>query len=651
MTSRLGMGSMSVQGERRAETEDESADAPAAVAPMTGGAARPDAPETTAAAAPDDRAPQAPHEASNGSAPSPAATPILCKRCGADLSTSSTWERFRVCKACGYHAPISARCRLELLLDGGSFREAHRSLTSVDPLLFSDRVPYAERLEEAREKTGLEEAVVIGTGRINARECVVAVFDFEFMGGSMGTVVGEKVALAMELAADRRLPFVSVAASGGARMQEGMLSLVQMAKTSAAAMRLHRAGVPFISVLTDPTTGGVYASFASHGDVILAEPGALIGFAGPRVIEQITGKTKPKDAQTAEYLLKNGQIDAVVDRTRLRNALATLLQLLANPWDLSPRGETEPYRPEVRPPASAWEAVELARHPDRPTARDYIRAMVPQFFELHGDRASADDPAAICGVGDLGGITVMLIAQERGRGAEERERRRGGRMRAEGYRKADRAMKLAGRWGLPVVTLIDTPGAALDFDSEARGLAPSIALCLGTMSVLPVPVVAAVIGEGGSGGALALGVADRVLMQENAIYSVIAPEGAAAILYHDAQRARDLADSLKLTAADCKLLGVVDTLVPEPVGGAHEDPDYAALTLKNFILDDLVELRRIGAGRLMDERYKKFRRMGQPPAPPASESRREAFTREMEALQHRLGRSLSQVLEYLPHRD
>ncbi len=587
---------------------------------------------------------------SGAPAPSEASATTTCRRCGADLSASSTWERFRVCKACGYHAPISARRRLELLLDAGSFRETHRSLTSVDPLLFSDRVPYSERLQAARERTGLEEAVVIGTGRINARDCVLAVFDFEFLGGSMGTVVGEKVALAMDMAVDRRLPFISIAASGGARMQEGMLSLVQMAKTSAAAMRLHRAGIPFISVLTDPTTGGVYASFASHGDILLAEPGALIGFAGPRVIEQITGRARPKDAQSAEYLLQNGQIDAIVDRMRLRNALATLLQLLANPWNLSARRETEPYRPEVRPPASAWEAVELARHPERPTARDYIRAMVPQFFELHGDRLSADDPAAICGVGDLGGITIMLIAQERGRSAEERERRRGGRMSAEGYRKADRAMRLAGRWGVPVVTLIDTPGAALDFDSEARGLAPSIARCLGTMAVLPVPVVAAVIGEGGSGGALALGVADRVLMQENAIYSVIAPEGAAAILYHDAQRARDLADSLKLTAADCKLLGVVDTLVPEPTGGAHEDPDYAALLLKNFILDDLVELRRTGANKLVDERYRKFRRMGQPPAP-ANSSRREAFTREMEALQQRLGGALSQVLDYLPHRD
>jgi acetyl-CoA carboxylase carboxyl transferase alpha subunit len=273
--------------------------------------------------------------------------------------------------------------------------------------------------------------------------------------------------------------------------------------------------------------------------------------------------------------------------------------------------------------------------------------MMPQFVELRGDRVSLDDPAVICGIGDLGGITVVLIGQERGRGDEERAYRNGGRMGAEGYRKAARAMRLASTWNLPVVTLIDTPGAALDFDSEARGLAPSIALCLSTMSILPVPTVAAVIGEGGSGGALALGVADRILMLENAIYSVIAPEGAAAILYHDAQRARDLADALKLTAADCKLLGVVDTLVPEPEGGAHLDRDYAALLLKNFVLDALLDLRKTSPRRLVDERYRKFRRMGQPPAA----SRRESFGREMDELQKRLGGALSQVMEYLARRE
>jgi len=570
----------------------------------------------------------------------PGTEQAICPRCKATLAGQSLYERFRVCDGCRLHFTLSASRRLEILLDEGSFRETSHGLSTTDPLGFSDRLPYQERLAAARERTATEESLVTGIGQVNGRSAVLAVSEFDFLGGSMGTVQGEKVALALELAAKQRLPFIAVSASGGARMQEGMLSLVQMAKTAAAAMRLKQAGVPFISVLTDPTTGGVYASYASLGDIILAEPGALIGFAGPRVIEQLTGHPPPEGAQTAEFLHQHGWVDAIVDRPRLRNVLATLLQLFQNPWDMQ-RGEGEIYRPPPRPPAEAWAAVQLARHPERPTARRYIQRMLPQFVELHGDRQHGDDPAVICGIGDLAGITVLAVAQERG-DAQDRELRRGGRMRPEGYRKALRMMRLAAQLRLPLLTLIDTPGAALDFETEARGLAPSIAACLAAMSVLPVPVVTAVIGEGGSGGALALGVADRVLMQENAIYSVIAPEGAAAILYRDAERARDLAEALKLTAADCNMLGVVDTVVPEPAGGAHQDPDYAALLLRNFILDALIELRKVGSGKLVEERYRKFRRMGQQPV------QGRQFGRDVQELQRSVTRAIEELVDRLP---
>ncbi len=548
-----------------------------------------------------------PAPADEPAASSTTSEPDKCPSCGAPAS-GTAYLRYRVCSSCRYHFQLTASERIELLADPDSFQPSNPSLVSVDPLLFTDRVSYRDRLERAKRETTLNEAVVTGTARINGRECVLAVFDFAFLGGSMGSVVGEKITLGLELAAERRQPFISVVASGGARMQEGMLSLVQMGKTAAAAMRLHQAGVPSITVLTNPTTGGVYASFASQGDFLFAEPGALIGFAGPRVIEQLTGEPPPAGTHTAEFLLEHGQLDAVVDRARLRGVLATLLQLFHNRGQNDGRASNEPYRPPTAQPTSAWQEVLLARREDRPTAADYIRRLMPQFVELHGDRVFGDDGAVIAGIGDLAGMTVFAIGQERGHGDPARN---GGRLRPEGFRKAARIMRLAAELRLPLVTFIDTPGAHLDYDSEARGLAGALSSCLANMSVIPVPVVSVVIGEGGSGPALAFGVADRILMQEHAVYSVIAPEGAAAIVHRDAARAQEIADALKMTAYDCHVLGVVDAVVPEPPQGAHQDPDYASLLLRGEIVSALSELRRRDGRRLVEERWRKFRRMGE----------------------------------------
>lgn len=546
-----------------------------------------------------------------GSTPHPESFLLsACPRCQAELSTQPLYQRLRVCEVCRLHFSIAARCRLEQLIDAGSFRETGQELMTSDPLGFSDRLPYTERLAQAYERTGSEESVITGIGSIKGQQAVVVVSEFGFLGGSMGAVMGERVALAFDLAASERLPFIAVTASGGARMQEGMLSLVQMATTTAAAMRLKQAGMPFISVLTDPTTAGVYASYASLADITLAEPEALIGFAGPRVYEMLSGHAPLPGVQSAEFLYEHGWIDAITDRTRLRSMLATLLQLFHNPGKPRAGDRSTPYQSPPRPPLGAWEAVQLARHPDRPTAQYYIHRMLTHFVELHGDRGSGDDPAVMCGIGDLAGSTVMVVALERGDGSE-RELRRSGRARPDGYRKALRVMRLAGQLHLPLLTLIDTPGAWLDPETDAHGLAPSIAACLGEMAVLPVPTIAAVIGEGGSGGALALGVADRILMQENAVYSVIAPEGAAAIIYRDVKRAPDVAAALKLSATDCHMLGVVDTVVPEPVGGAPDDPDHAVLLLKDAVLQALIELHTVDPGKLVAERGRKFRRMGQ----------------------------------------
>jgi acetyl-CoA carboxylase carboxyl transferase subunit beta len=532
--------------------------------------------------------------------------------------------------------------RLRSLVDEGSFAEINEDLVSVDPLRFTDSQPYRQRVMAARERTGLTEAVLTGRAKIRGQEFVVAIVDFGFLGGSMGSVAGEKIALAFEHAVDRRLPIVTVVASGGARMQEGMLSLVQMAKTCAAAQRAHDAGILYISILTDPTTGGMYASYASQGDIILAEPRALIGFAGPRVIAGTTTQDRNEDAQrshTAEFLFRHGFVDEIVERPRLRDTLATLLRVAR-----SARRET----PEVKLPATesqpseieeAWDVVQIARRDDRPTALDYIRRVSPQFVELHGDRVYGDDPAVVAGLGEVGGRGVVLVGLERGHGDVAR---RGGKALPEGYRKALRLMQLAGRLGCPLVTFIDTPGAYLGIAAEERGLASALSECLAEMSVLPIPIVAVIIGEGGSGGALALGVADRILMQEHSVYSVIAPEGAAAILFRDPERAPEIAEALKLTAPDCVRLGVADALIPEPEGGAHTDPDFASAMLRDGVLWALHDLQGSSGRKLVDERYRKFRQMGQ-----VNRLWREVLSREAGAFSSRVAQTMGSIRDRL----
>ncbi len=567
--------------------------------------------------------------------------PNTCPACGADLTQSELYQRMRVCQGCRHHFRLGARQRIDLLADQGTFKEVNRLLTSVDPLSFSDKISYRKRLEEAQLRTGLTEAVVTGTCQIDGKATLLVTMDFDFMGGSMGSVVGEKVALAFELAAKRKEPIIIVATGGGARMQEGMLSLMQMGKTAAASQRLQKAGLPYISVLTDPTTGGIYASFASLGDIILAEPGALVGFAGPRVVRQTTGEHDTA-SHTSEFLFEHGMVDMVVDRAKLRNLLSALLHLLDPQFRLVLGRKAPVYPAPHQPVESAWDMVKLARHEHRPTSLDYIGRMMSNFVELHGDRLYGDDPAVVCGIADLSGQPVAVIGQERGHGELFRNE---GRARPEGYRKAQRIMGLATRFCLPVITFIDTPGAYPGLEAEERGIATALATTLALMSQLPVPTIAVVIGEGGSGGALALGLADRVLMLEHAIYSVISPEGAAAILYRDAGRAQDVAPALKLTASDCLSLEVIDRVIPEPEGGAHTDPDSAAFEAKNVLLQELVSLQSLSLPKLLRTRYDRFRRVGQ-----YNTYFKVAVTREVAHLQGYLQRGWGHLRERLPHR-
>jgi acetyl-CoA carboxylase carboxyl transferase subunit beta len=533
-----------------------------------------------------------------------------CPGCGTIHPKSVLEQNRYICPGCHHYLSMPSRARIAMLADEGTFRELDRDLVSVDPLEFADLKSYRVRLQEARRETGAREAVTTGFCRIGGNQAVVVVFDFSFLGGTMGSVVGEKIAHAFEEATQRRIPLVSVAASGGARVQEGMFSLMQMAKVAAAASVHDRQGLAFISVLTDPTFGGVTASFASLGDILIAEPGAQIGFVGPRVIEQTTGIAPPKDSHRAETLLNAGLIDLVIGRQDLTSVIAYLIAHLG-------RNKAKETEEETLPPAAehkrlrAWQKVGLARHSGRPTARYYMVHMTSRFLELHGDRWSGDDPAIVGGIAELNGDTVIMVGQDRGGTPEEKLASHDGKAFSEGYRKSIRLMRLASKFHIPVITLVDCPNAQATFESEHRGIAYALARNLATMANLPTPIVSVIIGEGGSGGALALGVADRVLMLENAIYSVISPEGAAAILYRDAGKAETVSDVLKLTAQDLHSLGIIDAVVPEPDGGAHLDPAAAAETLKSHLIAAIHAFREVPIRQLLDNRYKKFRHIGQ----------------------------------------
>ncbi len=529
----------------------------------------------------------------------------VCFVCASSLTDSGPFAHYRVCPTCRFHYSITARERIAILADPGAFRETNRAVTSVDPLSFSSRVPYKHRVFRDQRRTGLTEAVVTGSGAIGGNPVVLIVLDFGFMGGSMGCVVGEKVALAFEYAAKRDRPVVGVVTSGGARIQEGILSLMQMAKTTIAAGKLSAKGLPFITVLSNPATGQAYASFANLADVILAEPGAIVGFAPIRSIRERGTDPVPEGAQTAESHLSHGLLDGIVDRERLRERLSALLDLLGPQYTLAARRKRETLEPAAAP--SAWDTVQLARHAGRPTARDYFDRILTNFVELRGDRLDSDDPSMVIGLGRLGGQTVVIIGQQRGGSGGDAD----GWTRPEGLRKAQRALRIALKFDLPVITLLDTRGIYTSLEAEQRGLGNTVAETMAQMAAVETPSLAVIIGEGGSEGALPLAVANRVLMMENAVYTVIAPEDAASLIYQDKTRAGDVAESLRLTAQDCKEMRIVDSVVQEPTGGAHVNPVEASNQLHAALLRELADLQSKSKRRLVEQRYKKFRKMGE----------------------------------------
>ena len=532
----------------------------------------------------------------------------VCPKCKTAYTGDEAYQNFYICPHCDQYMPVGAIDRLNMVLDADTFEPWFEEIESGNPLNTSG---YSEKLAEARKKSGSSEAVTIGLGKIGGHETVIGVCDPNFMIGSMGQVMGERITRAFERALDERLPVILFCCSGGARMQEGILSLMQMEKTAAAVKQHSDAGLFYCSVLTDPTMGGVTASFATLADVILAEPKARIGFAGPRVIQKTLGITLPEGFQTAEFQLAHGMVDQIVERQTLKNQLHFLLYThTAGHVSIAPRPDTAQQTAQVpdNMTKTPWEKVKLCRSANRATALDYISHLFSDYREMHGDRCFGDDQALVGGIAILDQMPVTILADLRGKTMQERFYRNFGMPKPEGYRKAIRLMKQAEKFGRPVITFINTSGAFCGIDAEERGQGNAIAESIMTMSGLKVPTLSILIGEGGSGGALATAVGNEVWMLEHSTYAILSPEGYSAILWKTEGRAEEAASLMKLTAQELAALNIIDRIIPE-FGGATVDtvPQIAAI-MHSAIISFLHRYENLSGKKIAQDRYQRFRK-------------------------------------------
>ena len=543
---------------------------------------------------------------------------MKCNHCGELIYANDIEKNYFICTKCNHYFRIDARTRIKMITDENGFEEWDNDLFTSNPLLFEG---YEDKIKDIKEETGLDEAIITGLATINGCKTVLGVCDTRFLMGSMGEIVGEKITRAFEKATQQRLPVILFTCSGGARMQEGIVSLMQMVKTSQVIKQHSEAGHCYITVLTDPTTGGVTASFAMLGDIILAEPGALIGFAGPRVIKQTIGQDLPEGFQRAEFILEHGFADRIVTRDKLKKTLYDLIKMNRKPEYKNLDQLLEQcikYKIEnniidakinkKHTSLSAWDRVQIARSSKRPTALDYINEIFENFYEMHGDRQYRDDGAIVGGIAYFGNIPITVIGQQKGKNTTDNIKRNFGMPYPEGYRKAQRLMKQAEKFGRPILCFVDTPGAFCGIEAEERGQGEAIASSLLNMSAFHVPILTIVIGEGGSGGALGMAVANEVWMMENATYSVLSPEGFASILWKDSKRSIEASQVMKITAADLKQFGIIERIIPEAKPANMEDIGQLSFYMKRKIIKFLQKYENMLPEDIRKERLKRFRK-------------------------------------------
>lgn len=513
----------------------------------------------------------------------------ICFKCNGDL------DELFVCKTCGNNSYITAKQRIANISDENTFKEL--GFNKID---ISKKCNYEDKINKAKENTDLNEAILIGTCSIGGIKVVLGVMESKFMMGTLSVSVGETITRAFEYATDNKLPVILFCASGGARIQEGLFSLVQMAKVNAAIKRHSDKGLLYISCLTNPTMGGVTASFGLLGDINIAEKNSQIGFAGKSIIENLYSEILDSDFQTEQYNENNGMIDIIADRKDIRNILLDLLKMINNNNKVVRIDNKDENRSMTND--DLLEILKNVRDIDRFKGKDYLISIFDKYIELKGDRINSNDTSILSGIGNIENKSFIFNIQNKGRTLKENKETNYGLTRPEGYRKALRISKIAEKFNIPIINIIDSTGADPSIYSEENGQARAIADCLYTFSDLKTIIISIVVGEGSSGGALALSVCDSIGMLQKSIYTVISPEAYLKIMHKEEQVSNELLKSMRFTANDLFEDKIIDEVISE-----SDNLDYNVNNIKNFILNKYEILRKQDIQELINNRYERIR--------------------------------------------
>ena len=513
----------------------------------------------------------------------------ICFKCNGDL------DELFVCKTCGNNSYITAKQRIANISDENTFKEL--TFNKID---ISKKCNYEDKINKAKENTDLNEAILIGTCSIGGIKVVLGVMESKFMMGTLSVSVGETITRAFEYATDNKLPVILFCASGGARIQEGLFSLVQMAKVNAAIKRHSDKGLLYISCLTNPTMGGVTASFGLLGDINIAEKNSQIGFAGKSIIENLYNEILDSNFQTEQYNENNGMIDIIADRKDIRNILLDLLKMINNNNKVVRIDNKDENKSMTND--DLLEILKNVRDIDRFKGKDYLISIFDKYIELKGDRINSNDTSILSGIGNIENKSFIFNIQNKGRTLKENKETNYGLTRPEGYRKALRISKLAEKFNIPIINIIDSAGADPSIYSEQNGQARAIADCLYTFSDLKTIIISIVVGEGSSGGALALSVCDSIGMLEKSIYTVISPEAYLKIMHKEEKVSNELLKSMRFTANDLFEDKIIDEVISE-----NDDLDYNVNNIKNFIINKYETLRKQDIQDLISNRYERIR--------------------------------------------